>query len=92
MKPSEVDTLKKLIKKYNSVLTHSMSIAISEDLINLIVVNGDDKGFQLTEIIKNKEKFRTIVSKEFFKINATSITTELKSMPEEFIPQKMKKK
>jgi hypothetical protein len=37
--------LKLLIKKYNEILLYSVSIAVTEDLINLIIVNGDDKDF-----------------------------------------------
>ena len=42
--------LKLLIKKYNEILLYSVSIAVTEDLINLIIVNGDDKDFELIEI------------------------------------------
>ena len=38
----EIDKVKELLQKYNDILVHSMSIALTEDFINLIVVNSDD--------------------------------------------------
>ena len=59
--------LKLLIKKYNEILLYSVSIAVTEDLINLIIVNGDDKDFELIEIMAAD------VSDVHFKILSTTL-------------------
>lgn len=60
-----------------------MSIALAEDLINLIVVNGEDKDFKLIELVKDKTKFRSLVTSEFLKINANSVLDDLKDMEDD---------
>ncbi len=80
MNSQESDKVKFLLKKYNDILLNSMSIALSEDLINLIVVNGDDKDFELLELVKEKQKFRALVATEFLKLNSNSVLDDLKLM------------
>jgi hypothetical protein len=46
--------LKALIKKYNLILKESMEIALMEDLFNLIIVNADDKDFELKDMLLDK--------------------------------------
>ncbi len=82
MKKSEADKIRKLIIKYNDILLHSMSIAVSEDLINLIITNYDDKEFELKDFIKRKEEFKSFVIKEFLRHNSSSVVEELKNMEE----------
>ena len=61
-----------------------MSIALSEDLINLIVVNGEDKDFELLDLIKDKNKFRTLVTSEFLRLNSQNmVLNDLKEMKDE---------
>lgn len=55
-----------------------MSNALSEDLIILIVVNGEDKEFALQNLVKDKTAFRTFVTKEFF--NSNSVLDDLRIM------------
>jgi hypothetical protein len=74
--------LKELIKKYNSVLKESIEIALLEDLFNLIIVNGDDKNFELKDMLNEKEALKSIVMKEFIRLNNQPITSELKNMDE----------
>lgn len=92
MNKSEVDKVKSLLKKYNDILLNSMSIALSEDLINLIVVNGDDKDFELLELVKDKQKFRALVATEFLKLNSNSVLDDLKLMEDDYPFQMIKNK
>jgi len=48
----------KLVLKYNEVLKESMRNVVAEDLVNLIIVNGDDKEFELKDMISKKAKFK----------------------------------
>ena len=91
MEGQEFKRVKSLLKKYNDILLNSMSIALSEDLINLIVVNGDDKDFELLELVKDKQKFRALVTTEFLKLNSNSVLDDLKLMDDNS-PFKMVKK
>jgi len=74
--------LKLLIKKYNPILKESMAIALTEDLFNLIIINKDDTNFELKNLYLEKEQLKNFVIQEFLKINASSITSELKTMEE----------
>jgi hypothetical protein len=76
----EKDKIKGLLKKYNSVLLESMRNAISEDFINLVILNDEDKGFDLQHLIKEKTKFKDHVMREFLKQNSSSVLEELKEM------------
>ena len=80
----DADRIKSLLKKYNEILLNSMSIALSEDLINLIVVNGEDKDFELLDLIKDKNKFRALVTSEFLRLNSqNTVLNDLKEMKDE---------
>ncbi|MFT6716647.1 MAG: hypothetical protein ACJA0Q_001291 [Saprospiraceae bacterium] len=92
MTSKEKDQIKSLIKKYNDVLLQSMGIAVAEDLINLIVVNGDDKDFQLSKLMKDQRAFKLFVINEFMKNNSKSVLNELKSMDEDFSSKMLKRK
>ena len=92
MTPKEKDQIKSLIKKYNEVLLHSMSIAVAEDLINLIVVNGDDQDFKLSKLMKDQQAFKLFVINEFMKNNSKSVLSELKTMDDSFSSKMMKRK
>jgi hypothetical protein len=92
MTSKEKDQIKTLIKKYNDVLLQSMGIAVAEDLINLIVVNGDDKSFELSELMNDQRAFKLFVINEFMKNNSKSVLNELKSMDEDFSSKMMKRK
>jgi len=84
--------VKALVNKYNEVLLHSMSIAVAEDLINLIVVNGDDKNFKLSPLIKDQQVFRLFVTNEFLRYNSNSVLNELKGMDDNFFSKMRKRK
>ncbi len=77
------EKVKVLLVKYNDVLLNSMSIALAEDLINLIVVNEEDKDFELLELVKDKANFRAFVTNEFLKLNSNSVLDDLKTMVDE---------
>ena len=79
MKSSKVS---ELVLKYNDVLKESMRNAVAEDLVNLIIVNGDDKEFELQEMISKKVEFKALVFKEFMRLNSNSVTSELSDMDE----------
>ena len=55
---------------------------MTEDLFNLIIVNGDDKDFQLKNLLKDKQGLKSFVIKEFIKLNQKPITKDLKNMEE----------
>jgi len=76
------DKLRKLIVKYNPILMESIENALTEDLFNLIIVNGDDKGFELIDMLLKKEELKDIVMKEFIQLNNQPVTSELKNMEE----------
>jgi len=84
MKISKRDSekVRGLLEKYNDILLNSMSIALAEDLINLIVVNEEDKDFELVELVKDKGAFRSFVTNEFLKLNSKSVLEDLKNMDE----------
>ncbi len=91
MNNKEKQIISSLVKKYNSILLHSTQIAITEDLINLIIANREDESFELSAFIKNKEDFKKYVVGEFFKLNNTTVLSELSSMEETFKPAKKQK-
>ncbi|MGE0562155.1 MAG: hypothetical protein AB7O47_10080 [Flavobacteriales bacterium] len=74
--------LKALIKKYNLILKESMEIALMEDLFNLIIVNADDKDFELKDMLLDKENLKRYIIKEFIRLNNKPITSQLKDMEE----------
>lgn len=82
MNNPEQRKIKALIKKYNPILKESIENALTEDLFNLIIVNGEDKGFELKELLLEKEQLKTFVMQEFIKLNNKPITAELKNMDE----------
>lgn len=84
--------IKNLVKKYNAILLNSMSIALAEDLINLIVVNGEDKEFELLNMVKDKASFRAFVTSEFLKLNSNSVLDDLKTMTDEVDFKMIRKK
>jgi hypothetical protein len=69
-----------------------MSIAVSEDFLNLIIVNNDDKNFELNHLLIDKAEFRRYVTSQFFKLNGPSLADELKVMEEIRFDLKSKKK
>ena len=82
MKGKKKHKIKALIKKYNPILRESIENALTEDLFNLIIVNRDDKDFELKELLLEKEQLKVVVMQEFIKLNNKSITSELKNMAE----------
>ena len=69
-----------------------MSIALAEDLINLIVVNGEDRDFELLDMMKERKQFREFVTAEFLRMNSNHVLKDLKSMEEEFSPKTLRRK
>jgi len=51
-------------------------------LYNLIIVNGDDKDFELKKLLLEKEQLKAFVMQEFIKLNNPPVTAELKNMGE----------
>jgi hypothetical protein len=87
----EKKTIDRLLRKYNRVLLHSMSIAVSEDFLNLIIVNNEDSTFELNHLLTDKFEFKRYVTTQFFKINGPSLAEELKGMEEIKFSLKIKK-
>jgi len=83
--------IKELIEKYNDILLVSMKLAISEDLVNLMILNKDDPTFILRDLFLNKETFYKIIMREFFKKNSSNVLQELRTM-EHYTPNLKKKK
>lgn len=71
-----------LIQKYNPILLESMESALIEDLFNLIIVNGDDKDFELNDLLKYKQELKSHIILEFIRLNNKPVTSELKDMKE----------
>jgi len=82
MNEDQKDKIKDLLEKYNEVLLMSMKLAVTEDFVNLLIVNGDDSDFELKDLIKEKGNFSTYVMKEFMKQNSSNIASKLKHMEE----------
>ncbi len=82
MNKAEKAQIDRLLEKYNAILLHSMSIAVAEDFINLIIVNQEDTNFELNHLLKNKTEFRKYITSQFLKINGPSISKELSEMEE----------
>ncbi|PCJ25655.1 MAG: hypothetical protein COA97_07185 [Flavobacteriales bacterium] len=51
-------------------------------MYNLIIVNGDDKDFELKKLLLEKEQLKAFVMQEFIKLNNPPVTAELKNMGE----------
>lgn len=92
MTKSQTKKITQLIEKYNDILLISMRLAIAEDFINLIVLNRDDRTFELTDLLANKEQFNAFILKEFLKRNSSSVIEELKNMDDPFLPIKRNRK
>ena len=74
--------IRNLLEQYNDILLVSMRLAIAEDFINLVIINKDDKDFELSELLQNKEAFSNYVMREFLKQNSSSVVDKLKGMDE----------
>ena len=74
--------IKGLLSKYNDILLVSMKLAVAEDFTNLVILNQDDKDFELSNLLKDKDQFTSYIMKEFLKQNSSSVTNELSSMEE----------
>jgi hypothetical protein len=82
IKMDKKDKIKQLTLKYNDILLESIRIALSEDLINLIVVNQEDQDFGLVEFMSKKKEFKNFVLTEFLKNNSNPVIKELAEMEE----------
>lgn len=83
MTPAQEKKLNELLEKYNPVLLNSMRLAISEDLIDLIILNKDDQDFELSELLKDKNDLSKHIIRQFLKQNSSSaVLAELKEMDE----------
>ena len=75
--------LNELLEKYNPILLNSMRLAISEDLIDLIILNKDDETFELSDLLQNKKELSNHIIRQFLKQNSSSsVLKELKEMDE----------
>ncbi|MEN8928189.1 MAG: hypothetical protein ABF258_02545 [Flavobacteriales bacterium] len=87
----EKDKIKELTLKYNDILLESIRIALSEDLVSLIISNQEDKDFDLIKYIGNKKEFKNFVLTEFLKNNSNPVVKELMNMEEKQFLFKKKK-
>lgn len=92
MTPNQEEKIKDLLCKYNDILLVSMRLAVAEDFTNLVVLNKDDKDFELIDLLKDKEQFTNYVFKEFLRQNSSSVTKELSSMDEKKLSLRKQKK
>ncbi len=83
MTPVQEKKIKELLDKYNDILLISMRLAVSEDFVNLLIMNRDDKDFELRELINDKQAFCDTVMKEFLRKNSSTVVADLKRMEEE---------
>jgi len=84
MTVEQEDKIKELIQKYNDILLVSMRLAVSEDFMNLMLLNRDDSEFLLKDLFQNKEDFSRLIMKEFLKKNSTSVLHDLKNMENDY--------
>lgn len=83
MTKDQEQKLNELLEKYNPILLNSMRLAISEDLIDLIILNKDDETFELSDLLQNKEELSNHIIRQFLKQNSSSsVLKELKEMDE----------
>ena len=54
----KINKIKDLLEMYNDILAHSMNMAITQDFINLVVVNIDAVNFELQKLTKDKTPSR----------------------------------
>ena len=54
----KINKIKDLLEIYNDILAHSMNMAITQDFINLVVVNIDAVNFELQKLTKDKTPSR----------------------------------
>lgn len=82
MTKAQKEKIKILLEKYNDILLVSMRLAVTEDFVNLLIVNHDDTDFELKDLINEKEAFSNYILKEFLKQNSSSVVDDLKLMEE----------
>lgn len=79
MTPPQEEKITELIRKYNDILLISMRLAVTEDFLNLLILNRDDQEFELKDLLDNKEEFTNHIMKQFLKINSSPILEDLRS-------------
>jgi hypothetical protein len=80
MTQEQEQKIKHLIDKYNDILLISMKLAVTEDFLNLILLNRDDSSFELRDLIQDKKAFSDLVMKEFMRKNGSVVLDDLKKM------------
>jgi hypothetical protein len=80
MTQDQEQKIKQLINKYNDILLISMKLAVTEDFLNLILLNRDDSSFELRDLIQDKKAFSDLVMKEFMRKNGSVVLDDLKKM------------
>jgi hypothetical protein len=80
MTSQQQQKIKELVSKYNDILLNSMRLAVAEDFINLMLLNRDDKEFELKNLMEDKNDFYNSILKEFMKQNSSSVLDDLKKM------------
>ena len=79
MTPQQEEKITELIRKYNDILLISMRLAVAEDFLNLLILNRDDQGFELNDLLNNKEELTNHIMKQFLKMNSSPILEDLRS-------------
>jgi hypothetical protein len=77
MTPAQQQKLNELLTKYNDVLLNSMRLAVTEDLIGLIILNRDDENFELSDLMKDKTALSNYVIRQFLKENSGGVLKDL---------------
>jgi hypothetical protein len=81
MTSQQEEKITELIRKYNDILLISMRLAVAEDFVNLLILNRDDKEFELNDLLDNKEELTNHIMKQFLKFNSSPILEELRNQP-----------
>lgn len=77
MTSSQQKRLDELLLKYNDILLNSMRLAVTEDLVGLIILNRDDENFELSELLQDKTALSNYVIGKFLKQNSGGVLGEL---------------
>jgi hypothetical protein len=56
-----------------------MRLAVAEDFLNLLILNRDDREFELNDLLMNKEELTNHIMKQFLKMNSSPILEDLRS-------------
>ena len=83
MTKEQEQKIKELVHKYNDILLISMKLAVTEDFLNLMLLNRDDANYELQDLVKDKKTFTDVVMKEFLRTNSSVVIQDLRKMEDQ---------